>query len=264
MSKMKSLLKKALLTSGRIIKANINKRKKVEYKGEIDLLTVTDKRVEQTIKRLIKKEFPSHCIVGEEYGNSCKGPKSPIYKWIIDPIDGTTNFYHSFPQVSTSIAVEHSGTIIMGGVYDPLRDELYFAENGKGAFCNGKKISVSSIKSLRKSLLITGFPYDRRKYVDYYLSFFKAFMMKCHGIRRGGSAALDFCFVACGRIDGFWELKLHPWDVAAGSLIVKEAGGKVTDFSGNPYDVYGEQTLASNRLIHEEMRRVIKRTITNY
>ncbi|MFH1384840.1 MAG: inositol monophosphatase family protein [Candidatus Omnitrophota bacterium] len=260
MKKIKQTLIGALKESGRIIKTNINKSKRVHYKGEIDLLTVTDKQVEKRVTHLVKKSFPTHEVLAEEASEK-KDTALCIpaeYKWIIDPLDGTTNFYHSFPHVCTSIAIERNCTVIMGGVYDPLRDELFFAERGKGAFCNKKRLRVSGMTKLNTSLLATGFPYDRRKHADFYLSFLKAFMMHCHGIRRVGAAALDFCYVACGRLDGFWEFKLHPWDVAAGALIVEEAGGQVTDFGGKPFTIYGTETLATNGKIHREMIRVIK------
>jgi len=264
MPSLRNVIHEALERSGVIIRASINKKKSVKYKGEIDLLTVTDKKVEDSIIRIIRKNFPSHEILAEESGTSLRtdAPQrvsKPQIKWIIDPIDGTTNFYHSFPHVSTSIAIEKDGRIIAGGIYDPMRDELFFAEKGKGARLNGKKIHVSSTQNLEKSLLVTGFPYDRRKYIDYYLSFTKAFMLKAHGIRRGGSAALDYCYLACGRFDGYWEFKLSPWDVAAGSLIVAEAGGKVTDFNGKKFSIYGVETLASNGKIHREMMTVLKK-----
>ena len=243
-----------------ILPKNLTKKKSVEYKGAINLLTETDTYVEKTIIRLIKKEFPRHAILAEESGASSQREKAD-FTWIIDPIDGTTNFYHSFPHVATSIAIEKEGCIVMGGILDPIRDELFFAERGKGAFLNRKRIRVSSTQKLKNALLVTGFPYDRRKHADYYLSFFKAFMMRCHGIRRVGTAALDFCYVAAGRIDGFWEYKLKPWDVAAGKLIVEEAGGKVTDFNGKTFDIYGTETCASNSLIHREMKRVLQKNL---
>lgn len=255
MPTLKSIIHETLVASGRIIGANIDKKKSVTYKGEIDLLTQTDKKVEEMIIRTIKKNFPAHSVLAEESG---RAEKKSDYTWIIDPIDGTTNFYHSFPHVCTSIAVEKEGTIIAGGIYDPQRDELFFAEKGKGARLNGKKISVSDAPSLGQSLLVTGFPYDRRKRADHYLSFFKSFMMKTHGIRRLGSAALDYCYVACGRFDGYWEFKLKPWDVAAGSLILTEAGGSISDFHGKPFSIYESETLASNGKIHREMLRAIK------
>jgi myo-inositol-1(or 4)-monophosphatase len=255
MPTLKKIIHEACEQSGRIIRANINKKKSVKYKSDIDLLTATDKKVEETIIKLIKKNFPEHDILAEESGTA--GQRS-AFKWIIDPIDGTTNFYHTFPQVSTSIAVERDGIVIAGAVYDPMRDELFYAEKGKGARMNGKKIRVSETKKLGGSLLVTGFPYDRRKKADYYLGFFKAFMMKTHGIRRLGSAAMDYCYVACGRFDGYWEFKLKPWDVAAGSLILKEAGGKLSDFEGNKFSIYESETLATNAKIHAEMVKVTR------
>lgn len=229
-------------------------------KGDIDLLTTTDKKCEDTIKKLIKKHFPSHTILAEESSADGRIDTAPAnYKWIIDPIDGTTNFYHSFPQCCTSIGIEKDGEIIMGGIIDPMRDELFFAEKGKGARLNGKRIRVSSHKKLSDSLLITGFPYDRRKRIDFYLRFLKVFIMQCHGVRRMGAAALDFCYIACGRADGYWEYNLKPWDVAAGSLIVEEAGGKVTDFKNKAFNVYQSELLASNGIIHSEMIKVIQK-----
>ena len=259
---VKTVILEALEISGKLIKKNINKINQVSYKGDIDLVTLIDKKVENNIIKLIKKQFPNDLILAEESGvNPPKAKNSINARWIIDPIDGTTNFFHSFPQVCTSIAYEKNNKIQLAGVYNPIRDELFFAELNKGAKLNGKKIKVSNNKKLKDSLLTTGFPYDRRQYADYYLSFFKAFMMQSHGIRRVGSAALDLCYVACGRIDGFWEFKLKPWDVAAGSLILKEAGGKITDFNTNKYPLTAEETLATNSLIHKEMRNTILKHI---
>ncbi len=185
------------------------------------------------------------------------------YRWIIDPLDGTTNFAHGFPQVCVSIGLELEGSIILGGVYDPCRDELFWAEKGRGAFLQTRKgtrrLRVSAVPRLTQALLITGFPYDRRERVDFYLSYLKAFMGKIQGIRRAGAAALDLCWVACGRVDGYWEWRLKPWDVAAGKIIVEEAGGRLSDFSGGPYDLYGDQTLASNGKIHGEMLAILRK-----
>ncbi len=179
------------------------------------------------------------------------------YRWIIDPLDGTTNFAHAYPQFSVSIALEREGEVILGLVYDPPREERFQATKGQGAMLNGNRIRTSKVAELDKALLATGFPYDRREHADFYLAYFKAFMVRCQGIRRNGSAALDLCYLACGRVDGFWEFKLYPWDTAAGSLIVREAGGTLTDFSGNAFSIWGEQTLASNGSIHDEMLRVV-------
>lgn len=267
MKHIKATLTEALVAAGDVIRKNITKKKSVEYKGVIDLVTTTDKRVEKIVTQIIHAQFPTHTILAEESGHihtidsQDKKNRAPVYKWIIDPLDGTTNFFHSFPQVSTSIACEKDGIVIAGGVHNPLSNELFLAVKGKGARLNGKKIAVSEIPTLSSALLTTGFPYDRREHVDYYLSFMKAFMLKCHGVRRMGSAALDFCYVACGRIDGFWESKLHPWDVAAGSLILEEAGGTVSTFTKKTYDIYGTETLATNGKIHEAMRKVIRTTM---
>jgi myo-inositol-1(or 4)-monophosphatase len=172
-------------------------------------------------------------------------------------LDGTTNFAHGYPQVSVSIALERDRELILGLVHDPLRGEYFKALQGEGATLNDQPIKASNVAELDKALLGTGFPYDRRERARYYLGFFEAFMVSCQGVRRTGSAALDLCYVACGRLDGFWELKLHPWDTAAGSVIVREAGGKITNFRGGPFSILGEQTLASNGLIHAEMVRVL-------
>jgi len=249
MNNFKSVLLKALRKSGHLIKKSISGAKTVDFKNEINLVTQIDKKSESLIVSMIKKAFPDHSILAEE--SSPEG-ESPL-KWIIDPLDGTTNFVHSFPVCVPSIALEKNGEVVLGGVYDPFRDELFFAEKGKGAYLNKKPISVSTVSSLKDSMLGTGFPYDRRKNADYYLEIYKRFMIKAHGIRRVGAAALDLCYLACGRYDGFWELKLSPWDVAAGSLIIEEAGGKITDFSGNPYDIYGIETAASNSSLHSEI-----------
>ncbi len=210
------------------------------------------------IRRIILKAFPTHDLLTEESVPTGKGSD---YKWIIDPLDGTTNYAHHFPQVGVSIGLEYKGKIILGGVYDPFRDELFWAQKGRGAWMERagrrKRLSVSSAPTLSRSLLMTGFPYDRRERVDLYLSYVKAFMQRIQGIRRAGAAALDLCWVAAGRVEGYWEWRLKPWDVAAGSLIAEEAGGRLTDFSGKRFSIYGEQTLATNGKVHREMLRVM-------
>jgi myo-inositol-1(or 4)-monophosphatase len=173
-------------------------------------------------------------------------------------LDGTTNFAHGYPQVSISVGLEQSGRLILGLVYDPLRRECFRAVKGQGATLNGSPIQISTVKELDKALLATGFPYDLREKADFYLTFFRAFLTRCQGVRRAGSAALDLCYVACGRIDGYWELKLKPWDTAAASLIVAEAGGAISDFSGNEFSIWGDETLASNGMIHAEMLSALK------
>ena len=226
----------------------------IEYKGAIDLVTSVDRQSERTIVDVIRRNFSDHSILAEEE-TDVQGARRE-YRWIIDPLDGTTNFAHGYPQFSVSIAVEHDGKVIVGLVYDPIRDECFKAALGHGATLNDEPIRASTAEKMDKSLLATGFPYDRRDFADFYLTYFKAFMIRCQGIRRGGSAALDLCYVGCGRLDGFWELKLKPWDMAAGALIVAESGGRLSDFSGQPFTIWGEETLASNRLIHDEMVRV--------
>jgi myo-inositol-1(or 4)-monophosphatase len=242
--------------AGSLIRENWQRIKEVEYKSAIDLVTTTDRECEKRIVDLLFKNFPGHSILAEEQ-TAIAAPGS-AYRWIVDPLDGTTNFAHSFPQFAVSIALEHEGEIVLGVVYDPLREERFSAIKGKGALLNDTPINISRVAELDKALLATGFPYDHRENVDFYLKFFRTFMKKSQGIRRAGAAALDLCYVACGRLDGFWELKLHAWDTAAGSLIVREAGGAVTDFSGETFSIWGEETLASNGLIHQEMLEALK------
>jgi myo-inositol-1(or 4)-monophosphatase len=241
--------------AGRIQKVHLGDLHQVEFKGEINPVSEVDKLCEEAISQIIRDAFPGHDLLTEE--SAFKG-KGSSFKWIIDPIDGTTNYIHGFPFFCVSIALEIEGEINLGVVYDPLFDELFQAETGKGAFLNGNRISVSRMKELDLSFLTTGFPYDVRENADYYLRFFHQFMTKSIAIRRPGSAALDLCYVAAGRFDGYWELKIHSWDVAAGSLLVTEAGGKVTDFKGRTFSIDDEEIVASNGWIHGEMLRVIQ------
>lgn len=229
---------------------------RVDYKqgATTNLVTEVDRRSEAAIIEALSKAFPDHRILAEEGGEGSQ--KESSYKWIVDPLDGTTNFAHGFPAFCVSIGLEVEGRVALGVVYDPLRQELFEAEAGKGAFLNGERLRVSRAAALDKALLVTGFAYDqegRRSNLDH----FSRFAMRAQGIRRTGSAAIDLCYVASGRIDGFWELKLFPWDVAAGSLIVAEAGGRVTDFAGHPYSIYSDKILASNGLVHEAMIAVL-------
>lgn len=227
----------------------------VEFKGEVDLVTVADRLSEEAIVSMISSKFPDHQIMAEE--GTIKNSASK-YRWIIDPLDGTTNYAHTFPCFAVSIGLEVSGKIVLGVVYDPVRDECFTAEEGSGAYLNGMPIHVSEVDRLDRALLATGFPYDRRVYSEKYLSLFKNFLIKAQEIRRPGAATIDLCYLASGRIDGFWEYKLHPWDVAAASVIVKAAGGRMSDFKGGEYSIYGEETLASNGKIHGEMIEVLK------
>jgi myo-inositol-1(or 4)-monophosphatase len=241
--------------AGELIHDHWHQAKTIDYKGPIDLVTSTDHGAERTIVEILQREFPDHEILAEE--ETRLAGASHEYRWIVDPLDGTTNFAHGYPQVSVSIALEFRDEIILGIVYDPLRRECFRAVKGEGATLNGARVQTSVVPELDKALLATGFPYDRRENADYYLSFFKAFLTRCQGIRRAGSAALDLCYVAAGRLDGFWELKLNPWDIAAGALIVTEAGGSISNFSGAGFSIHGKETLASNGIIHNEMVSVL-------
>lgn len=253
-NKFKKIAITAAKNAGLILKKNLGKPRSIEYKGVIDIVTEMDRKAEDLIIKTIKKEFPEHGILTEE---SNERKSSSEYRWIIDPLDGTTNYSHGYPVFCVSIALEKEGEIILGVVYDPVLGELFTAEKGKGAFVNNKKIKVSKIRELTKSLLATGFPYDVRTSRQNNIDHFSNFAVKAQAIRRAGSAALDMCYVACGRFDGFWEIKLKPWDTAAAMLIIREAGGMVTDFNGGPFSMYSGETLASNGLIHNEMLNVL-------
>lgn len=241
--------------SNHILKNHKNIKKITFKKGHFNLVTNVDKETEDIIVRAIKSKFPSHSIIAEESGLH---NQDPAYQWFIDPIDGTTNFAHSYPFFCTSIGFAKNGVIQFGIVKDPISGDTYTAIKGKGAKLNGKKISVSSAKNLKESLLATGFPHDKKKskYSNFY--YFRTLTLESQGVRRDGAAALDLCYVASGKLDGFWEQKLNPWDVAAGMLILTEAGGKVTDFQGKQYSVYGKEILATNGKIHKEMIGYLK------
>ncbi len=244
------IAEKAARTAGGILRENIGGARKIRYKGDINLVTEMDTASERAVVETLRAAFPDHGIVAEEE-TSIRNQSG--FTWIIDPLDGTTNYAHGYPCFSVSIALEHEGEVITGVVYDPMREELFSAQRGKGAHLNGKKIAVSNIDTLLKSLLSTGFPYDRKVSEKNNMEYFHRLLMASQEVRRDGSAALDLCSVAAGRFDGFWELKLKPWDVAAGSLIVREAGGMVTDLAGKPFDMHAEEILASNGRIHAAM-----------
>ncbi len=242
--------------AGTLIRESWQQPKEIGYKGAIDLVTSVDRESERRIVDILQRNFPDHSILAEEETNLIGAKRN--YRWIIDPLDGTTNFAHGYPQFCISIALEYDGKIVLGLVYDPMRRECFRAVKGQGATLKGSAIRTSEVNELDKALLATGFPYDGREKADLYLTFFKEFMTRSQGIRRAGSAALDLCYVACGRLDGFWEFKLRPWDTAAAGLIVEEAGGKLTDFSGHPFSIWENETLASNGTIHDEMVGVMK------
>jgi myo-inositol-1(or 4)-monophosphatase len=222
----------------------------IEFKGDFDLVTEVDKKSEELIVGMLRDAFPDHDFLAEEndYASTAAG-----CKWIIDPLDGTTNYAHGFPWFAVSIALEVNGTVQLGVIYHPMLDELYTVVRGKRAFLNGWPLHVSQRAPLKNTLLATGFPYDRGRDTENNFDHFMDFQTAVRGVRRAGAAALDLAYVAAGRLDGFWELKLKPWDVAAGMLLVEEAGGKVTNHGGEPYSVYDHRILASNGLIHDEM-----------
>jgi myo-inositol-1(or 4)-monophosphatase len=256
MESFKASAIRAAKKAGRILQVHLGRVKKVDYKGAVNLVTEMDLLSEKVIVAEIRKLYPKHSILAEEKTN--RQEDSP-YRWVIDPLDGTTNYAHGYPVFCVSIGLEKDGEITLGVVYDPSRNELFVGEKGKGAHLNGRRIHVSPTPSLSQSLLATGFPYDLRDSSVNNFDHFQNFAMKSHAVRRGGSAALDLCYVSAGRFDGFWEMKLGPWDLAAGSLIVREAGGKVTDFSGKLIRLDGRQVLATNGRIHREMMKVLKK-----
>lgn len=221
----------------------------VQYKGEADLVTEADRASEALIRQRIRREWPGHDILGEEEGLVDTGSD---YRWYVDPLDGTTNFAHHFPVFCVSMALEYKRQRVAAVVYDPTRDELFSAEKGSGAFLNGKPIAVSKTARLAESLVATGFPsHKRHKNPNIY--FYHQITLRSHGVRRAGSAALDLCYVASGRLEGFWEFNLNPWDTAAGVLLVEEAGGRVTRFDGSPFQIDSRETLASNGFIHDAL-----------
>jgi myo-inositol-1(or 4)-monophosphatase len=241
--------------AGRLLKENINKSNEIYYKGAVDLVTPFDTKAQRTIFDYLSSFFPDHDYLAEEGLSQNKGAEM---RWIIDPLDGTTNYAHHYPVFTISIALERKSEIVLGLVYDPMREEMFSALKGKGAFLNGKKISVSDIDELDKSLLATGFPYDVRISHKNNILHFNNFIIRAQGIRRCGSAAMDLCYVACGRYDGFWELKLKPWDTAAGAFIVREAGGQVSDFRGGEFSISGSEILATNGSIHQQMADILE------
>jgi myo-inositol-1(or 4)-monophosphatase len=245
--------------AGALIMGYFHQPFEVEYKGDADLVTVADRGSEKLIRERIRQQWPTHDVLGEEQGLVDQGSE---YRWYVDPLDGTTNFAHGFPVFAVSMALEHRvpgqpGKRIAGVVYDPTRDEMFSAALGSGAQLNGKPIRVSKIASLAQSLLATGFP-SHKRHKNPNIHFYHQITLKTHGVRRAGSAALDLCYVACGRVDGFWEFNLNAWDTAAGVLIVQEAGGSVTRFDGSPFQIESRETAASNGLLHEAMLQEFK------
>jgi myo-inositol-1(or 4)-monophosphatase len=229
-----------------------------EYKGGVDLVTVADRTSEKLIRERLAAAFPEHGIYGEE---GTRDGLEREFRWYVDPLDGTTNFAHGFPQFCVSMGLEQrpagtkpdeDGTLVAAVIYDPMRNELFTAERGKGALLNGKPMHVSRTPELGEALVATGFP-SRKRHDSPNIHFYQEFTLRSHGVRRAGSAALDLAYTACGRFDAYWEFKLNPWDTAAGILLVEEAGGRASDFSGNKFLLNSKEILASNGLIHEEL-----------
>jgi myo-inositol-1(or 4)-monophosphatase len=252
---MNSFLEVAIDTAreaGSILLTEFDRPAEISYKGEVDIVTQADRRSEQVIVSRLRTHFPKHGIVAEEGGGT--ESDSP-FRWHVDPLDGTTNFAHRYPCFAVSIGLEEAGELIAGVIYQPVSGELFSAARGEGAYLNRKKIHVSSIEKLATSLLATGFPSNKRSKspnIHYYWDF----TMRSHGVRRDGSAAMDLAAIACGRFEGFWEFGLHTWDTAAGVLLVREAGGTVTTFDGQPYRLGDRELLASNTRVHQEMKQV--------
>jgi len=246
------------LEAGARLREYFSKGVETEYKGDADLVTVADRAVEKLIRSRLGETFPEHGIYGEE---GTRERMDGEFRWYVDPLDGTTNFAHGFPQFAVSMGLEHrpaglkaedDGSLVAAVIYDPMRNELFTAERGRGATLNGKPVRVSRIGHLAEALLATGFP-SHKRHANPNIHFYQEFTLRSHGVRRAGSAALDLAYVACGRMDGFWEFNLNPWDTAAGILLVEEAGGRVTDFAGRHFRLNSREVLASNGLIHEEL-----------
>src|SRR6184192_2879788 len=237
--------------AGALLIQYFRRRVAVEYKGEADVVTVADRTAEELIISRLRARWPEHQIMAEE-GSSHKSASE--YRWYVDPLDGTTNFAHGFPVFCVSLGLEYKKRLVAGVVYDPTRDELFTAEQGSGAYLNQERIHVSKIANLAESLLATGFP-SHKRHKNPNIFFYHQITLHSHGVRRAGSAALDLCDVACGRFDGFWEFNLNPWDTAAGVLLVEEAGGMVSDFSGGAFQLNSRETVASNGFIHAALLR---------
>lgn len=254
-----AVLQECLQAASKVVRRHFGKVG-YELKGKANLVTKADVASQKAVLGIIRKRFPRHDYLAEEDAVKNTGAD---YTWVIDPIDGTTNFAHTFPQCSVSVALFYKNEPVLGGVANPATGETFLAQKGKGATLNGKKIHVSKTAKLAQALLVTGFPYNRFTRMPELLTRFEDFLNSCHDVRRLGSAALDLCWLAAGRTDGYWEDNLNPWDVGAGILILQEAGGKVTDYSGKKYKKlpdYGRTMLASNGKIHAQMLQIIRRT----
>ena len=250
----------AVIRAGDIQMQYIDSGFEVSHKGTIDLVTEADVAVETMFRALIAERFPDHTILAEEFGED-EATRGASHCWVFDPIDGTNNYAHGLPIFCSSLALEIDGRGEIGAVYDPTRKELFSAERGRGAFLNGKPIHVSNASTLVESMLVTGFPYDVHTRIPEIVGLFGEFVSRARAVRRLGSAALDLCYIASGRMDGFWEQDLKPWDIAAGTILVEEAGGKVTDFVGEPFSSRRHQLLATNGQIHDDMVEITREFI---
>jgi myo-inositol-1(or 4)-monophosphatase len=246
----------AVVRAGDTMLAHVGHDMRINKKSAIDLVTDVDVAIERMFRELIAARFPDHAILGEEFGGSASVPEGPC--WVFDPIDGTTNFAHGLPIFCSSLALEFNGVAEIAAVYDPSRRELFTAVRGGGAFLNGEPITVSTAATLIDSMLVTGFPYDIHARLEEIIGLFRAFVGKARAVRRLGSAAIDLCYVAAGRMDGFWERDLNPWDIAGGALLVAEAGGRVTGLHGEPFTSRGRSVLATNNLIHDAMLQTVR------
>lgn len=229
---------------------------KITMKGDINLVTEADLASEALIIERFKTYHPKHSILAEESGEAIVLGGDSTWKWIIDPLDGTTNYAHGYPCFAVTIALEHQGEVVVGVTFDPTRNEMFAAEKGQGATLNGKDIKVSATEELAASLIVTGFPYDFKRKDDF-ARHLTSFLMQSRGVRRDGSAAIDMAYVACGRFDGFWEEGLNPWDMAAGKLMIEEAGGMITNYAGDQFSIYNPPVVASNGRIHKEMLAIL-------
>lgn len=257
MSPYREFIEATAREAGALLRERIDDLHTVRYKGEINLVTEADRLSEALIMERIRGTFPDHGILTEESPEITNGSR---FRWIVDPLDGTTNYAHGYPVFCVSIALEMEGMIRLGAVFNPMLDEMFIAEKGAGAFLNGRRLTVSGVAELSRSLLATGFPYDLREDRNNNINYFDMMILKTQAVRRAGSAALDLAYLAAGRFDGFWELKLAPWDIAAGWLLVEEAGGIVTDLQGDPFNLHSLYILASNGLIHAEISRLLAAT----
>ncbi|MBS1826388.1 MAG: inositol monophosphatase [Acidobacteria bacterium] len=245
--------------SGALLSHFLERRIGFELKGDFDLVTEADRASERLIVERLRSWFPSHGIVAEEGGGH---DGTSEYRWYVDPLDGTTNFAHSYPVFNVTLALEHAGQMLCGVIFDPVRQEMFTAERGAGAYLNNRRISVSKTSTLADTLVSTGFP-SRKRHLNYNVHFYHQLAMGTHGVRRGGAAAIDLAYVACGRLDAFWEFTLNPWDMAAGMLMVEEAGGRTSDMHGGPMHLRSPHVVADNGHVHDELIELFREIFSN-